>query len=70
MRCDENSLAYLMLKYDFERRTLRASSEGEKALVYVSTKPPQQALTRSINYPLGLEPASGIDLQSFFLMIE
>lgn len=53
-----------MFKHDFGYRALRVSGEGEKALVYVSTKPPSQALTRSINRLPELEPASDIDLQS------
>lgn len=56
-------LSRAVLKHGFERRALRDSSKGEKALVYVSTKPPSQAVTRSINRPPGLEPASSIDLQ-------
>jgi len=59
------SILHAMPKHDFGRLVLRVSSEGEKARVYASTKPPRQALTRSINRLAGLKLASSIDLRGF-----
>jgi hypothetical protein len=60
------SILHAMPKHDFGRLVLRVSGEGEKARVYASTKPPRQALTRSINRLAGLKPASSTDLRDSF----
>jgi len=64
------SILHAMPKHDFGRLVLRVSSEGEKARVYASTKPPRQALTRSINRLAGLKLASSIDLRGSFPMMD